>query len=85
LGSHDVVNMYVHNNTITQTDGMRAGGIANGDPNHDAYAGAANNVWANNTYTIGASTQFRWTGNVDTNKAGWLADGQDSGSTFTIV
>jgi parallel beta-helix repeat protein len=81
-GAHDVVNLWVHDNIVRQTDAGRAAGIVDMDPNADPYAPAANNRWANNTYTIGAGTRWRWAGNLDVPLSEWRRVGQDSGSTF---
>jgi parallel beta-helix repeat protein len=81
-GSHDLVNLWVHNNSVRQMDGGRAAGVVDLDPNADPYAQTANNRWANNTYTIGTATRWRWASNVDVSLSEWRRVGQDSGSTF---
>jgi len=79
FGSHDVCGMNVHDNTITQTNANRAGGVADNDAAADPYN--CGNVWQNNHYTLGASTRFRWTGNANLTWAQWIAAGMDAGST----
>jgi hypothetical protein len=81
-GPHDVINLYVHQNTVQQTDSGHAAGVANSNPNADPYAAAANNHWAGNTYIVGPDTKWRWAPNQDVDSAGWQAFGQDSGSVF---
>jgi hypothetical protein len=76
-----VINLYVHDNTVTQTDSTAAG-INDGDGAVDPYSAAANNVWENNTYTCGAGTTFRWN-QLNNSKATWLALPQDVGSSFS--
>jgi len=86
-GTHDVVGMNVHDNTITMTNANRAGGVADNDAGTgDPYSVAANNQWTNNTYTLGASTRFKWA-NANHTWATWHATdgpngtGEDIGST----
>jgi parallel beta-helix repeat protein len=81
-GSHDLINLWVHDNTVRQIDGGRAAGVADLDPYADPYSKAANNRWATNTYTIGTGTRWRWTGNRDLSVSEWQQAGQDSGSTI---
>ena len=81
LGAYNTVNLYVHDNTVRQTDGGRAAGITDIDPNADPYSVAANNRWRNNTYIIGTGTKWRWAPNSDVTRSTWLSQ-QDSGSTF---
>jgi parallel beta-helix repeat protein len=59
-GAHDLVNLWVHHNSVRQTDAGRAGGVLDLDPGADPFAAAANNRWAGNTYTAGAATRWRW-------------------------
>lgn len=82
FGTHDVCNMSVHDNNITQTNANRAGGVADNDPGTgNPYA--CGNSWFNNTYTLGASTRFRWTGNTNYTWLQWIGFGQDAGSSET--
>jgi parallel beta-helix repeat protein len=81
-GAWNITNLYVHDNTVRQTDTHRAGGIVDSDPNADPYAVAANNRWANNTYIIGDGTRWRWANNADLSLSQWRSYGQDSGSNF---
>jgi hypothetical protein len=81
-GSHDLVNLSVHDNTVRQSDAGRAAGVVDLDPYADPYAQSANNRWARNTYTTGSATRWRWVNNVDVSLSEWLRVGQDSGSTF---
>jgi hypothetical protein len=82
LGAHDLVNVYSHDNTVSQPDGGRAAGIADMDPYVDPYASSANNVWRNNTYRRGGSTKWRWARNADVSETTWRSV-QDAGSVFT--
>lgn len=82
LGEHNVVNLYVHNNTVTQSSG-KLGGISDWDANHDPYAASENNRWVANTYIVGsADVRWRWTANTDGDRVRWLGFGQDSGAVF---
>jgi parallel beta-helix repeat protein len=81
LGQYHTVNLYVHDNTVKQTDGGRAAGITDIDPNADPYSAAANNRWRNNTYITGTGTKWRWAPNMDVSRTAWLGV-QDSGSSF---
>jgi parallel beta-helix repeat protein len=81
-GSHDLVNLWVHDNTIRQTDTGHAAGVADYDPYVDPYVPSANNRWASNIYTVGSGTRYRWANNSDVSLSQWRGMGQDSGSTF---
>jgi parallel beta-helix repeat protein len=74
---YHVTNLVMRDNTVVQTDALRAAGMCDSDPAADAYSVAANNDWDFNTYTLGASTKFRWTGSSDYTWLQWLSFGQD--------
>ena len=81
-GRHDVINLYVHDNTVRQTDTGRAAGVTDTDPITNPYARPANNRWVNNTYIVGPDTRWRWAGNQDVLRSEWQGAGQDAGSVF---
>jgi hypothetical protein len=81
FGTHDVCNMNVHNNTVTQTNANRAAGVADNDPAADPYN--CSNLWDFNTYFLGVSTRFRWTGNTNLTWVQWIAANQDTHSSET--
>jgi parallel beta-helix repeat protein len=74
--------LYIHDNCVHQSNGNRAGGISDTDPNYDPYAAAANNIWSSNDYVLSGGSDFRWSQNVDYTQAQWLAIPQDAGATF---
>jgi hypothetical protein len=82
LGPHDVVNLFVHDNTIRQTDAGRAAGLTDNDRRANPYSAAANNRWTSNTYFVGPATRWRWAPNADLEQTQWRAAGQDSASVF---
>jgi hypothetical protein len=82
LGSHDVVNFFVHDNTIRQTDAGCAAGVTDHDRQADPYSAAANNRWEGNTYFVGPMTRWVWSRNADLGRSEWQAAGQDSASVF---
>ena len=81
-GPYDVVNLFVHENTVRQTDGGRAAGVTDTDPRANPYLRSANNRWVGNTYVVGPDTRFRWAPNRDVGRSEWEAAGQDSASVF---
>jgi hypothetical protein len=81
-GVYNLTNLSVHDNTVRQTDGGRAAGVTDADPNADPYSAAANNRWSRNTYLVGTSTRWRWASNQDVSRSQWTAAGQDSASVF---
>jgi parallel beta-helix repeat protein len=83
LGEHNTINVYVHNNTVKQSNGGKVGGISDWDGAHDPYTAASNNRWVANTYVIGATAaKWRWSGNADVARTQWQGFGQDSGAVF---
>jgi parallel beta-helix repeat protein len=82
-GPHNITNLFVHDNTVEQTNGGRAGGIVDWDSGANPYSASANNRWARNTYLIGTGTKWRWAPNVDLLRSQWLATGQDAGASVT--
>jgi parallel beta-helix repeat protein len=79
-GPYNTTNLYVHDNTVRQTDGGRAAGITDTDPYHDPYSALSNNRFVHNSYVIGSVTKWRWAPNQDVPLNQWL-NVQDSGST----
>jgi parallel beta-helix repeat protein len=84
LGPHNNVNVWVHDNFVKQTNGQRAGGLTDTDPNWNPYSAAANNRWTGNDYVCVGTTRWRWTPNSDYARVAWQAIPMDAtGSTFT--
>lgn len=86
LGAHNILNLWVHDNTVKQlgsSSAGRAAGITDNDPSWNPHAPGSNNVWEDNDYTCNGSTKWRWAPNSDISKAAWLALPQDAGSTFS--
>jgi parallel beta-helix repeat protein len=82
LGEHNTVNVYVHDNVVTQGGGD-VGGVVDRDPYHDPYAASEGNRWVANTYVVGAAAvRWRWVSNTDYDRPHWLGFGQDSGAVF---
>jgi parallel beta-helix repeat protein len=84
-GLLQVKNLWVHNNTITQTIGQRSG-MLNFISAVDGIAmmSTRNNRFNLNAYTVtGNATPFNPGGLTPTTIAGWRALGQDQNSTFT--
>jgi len=87
-GPHIVSNLYVHNNTITQTNLPRnpnelsvAAGAAQ-DIGNTALFTSRNNRFVNNTYFIGANPRaFAWMNGTRT-ESEWRGYGQDVGGVF---
>jgi parallel beta-helix repeat protein len=84
LGAHDLVNLWVHHNTVEQLTG-RAGGVADRDPDADPYSAVANNRWDFNHYHLGPTTKFRWAPNVDVSPDAWVAAGQDPAGVLRVA
>jgi parallel beta-helix repeat protein len=78
-GTHDVVNMEAHHNTVRQNTG-RAGGVTDADAGANPYS--AGNSWHHNAYTCTGATRWRWSAG-DLAKAAWVAVPQESGSTYS--
>jgi hypothetical protein len=56
-GTHNIFNLYVHNNTITQTTGIAAGIVSSSNPAfYPAVYTTWNNHFDNNTYCLASST-----------------------------
>jgi parallel beta-helix repeat protein len=79
-GVHDLVNFYVHDNTVVQPTGRAAGVTQNIGSN--AVFTSQNNKFSSNTYDLGASARyFRWM-NSDRTTPEWKNYGQDVNGTF---
>jgi len=79
-GVYDVVNLYVHDNTVIQPSGRAAGAVQNVGSN--AVYTSRNNRFAANTYDLGSSArQFRWMNN-DRTRVEWRGYGMDVNGTF---
>jgi parallel beta-helix repeat protein len=79
-GVYDVVNLYVHDNTVTQPSGRAAGAVQNVGSN--AVYTSRNNRFVHNTYDLGATArQFRWMNN-DRTPTEWRSYGLDVTGTF---
>jgi hypothetical protein len=77
---YDVVNLYVHDNTVTQPSGRAAGAVQNVGSN--AVYTSRNNRFVHNTYDLGATArQFRWMNN-DRTPTEWRSYGLDVTGTF---
>jgi len=87
-GPHLVQNLYVHDNTITQTDApsgiyqtSAAAGIAQDTGDNSVFT-SWNNRFVNNTYYLGSNPwPFAWM-NVYQPQASWQSYGQDVGGIF---
>jgi len=88
-GAHIVQNLYVHNNTITQTNLPRNGnelsvaaGIATDIAGNTALFTSRNNRFVGNTYYIGQNPRpFAWQFGTRT-ESEWKAYGLDAGGIF---
>jgi parallel beta-helix repeat protein len=79
-GVYDVVNLNVHDNSVTQATGRAAGAVQN--VGNNAIYTSRNNRFVHNTYDIGsASRQFRWM-NGDRTPAEWRSYGLDVTGLF---
>ncbi len=89
-GAHIVQNLYVHDNTITQSNLPRNGnelsvgaGIATDIAGNSAIFTSRNNRFVNNRYTLGTNPRpFAWNFGTRT-EAEWRSYGQDTGGVFT--
>jgi parallel beta-helix repeat protein len=83
-GLHQIKNLSVHDNTVTQTISRRSG-MLNFISSADATAmlSTRNNHFDRNHYTITGNTLAYYAGSLTAvSKAAWQALGQDVGSTF---
>jgi hypothetical protein len=79
-GVHDVVNLYVHDNTVVQPSGRAAGAIQNVGSN--AVYTSRNNRYVHNTYDLGAQAgPFRWM-DADRTPSQWRSYGLDVTGAF---
>jgi parallel beta-helix repeat protein len=83
-GPWTVVNLHVHDNTITSRVSEKGAGRTGlvDTSGTAAFSAKANNRFRQNTYTLGANAQyFMWMG-ADYNESGWRSFGLDASSTF---
>src|SRR4051812_124855 len=88
-GAHIVQNMYVHDNTITQSNLPRNGnelsvgaGIVTDIAGNSAIFTSRNNRYVNNRYTLGSNPRpFAWNSGTRT-EAEWRSYGEDTGGVF---
>ncbi|MFL5496392.1 MAG: right-handed parallel beta-helix repeat-containing protein [Gemmatimonadales bacterium] len=84
-GPYGVVNLYVHDNTVTMPKGLSGLTVGDGDP---AFFTSKNNRFVHNTYNLGTQTRPFWWWNAATSRqdsltiAQWQAAGQDVTGTF---
>ena len=79
-GVYDVVNLYVHDNTVTQFSGLAGGAVQNVGSN--AVFSGQNNRYVHNTYDLGGDARpFRWM-NADRTPVEWRGYGLDVTGTF---
>jgi hypothetical protein len=84
-GPYGVVNLYVHDNTVTMPHGATGLTVGNGDP---SFFTSKNNRFEGNTYNLGAQSRPFWWLNAATSQqdsltvAQWQAAGQDLTGTF---
>jgi parallel beta-helix repeat protein len=79
-GKHDLVNLYVHDNSVVQTTGRAAGVTQNVGSN--AVFTSQNNRFAHNSYDLGSATRFyRWM-NSDRTTSEWKGYGLDVTGSF---
>jgi parallel beta-helix repeat protein len=79
-GVYNVVNLYVHDNTITQPTGRPAGVVQN--VGSDAVYNNQNNRYVHNTYDLGSGIRpFRWM-DADRTPTEWRGYGLDVTGTF---
>jgi parallel beta-helix repeat protein len=79
-GKYDLINLYVHDNSVVQTSGRAAGITQNIGSN--AVFTSQNNRYVHNTYDLGTSTRyFRWM-NADRTTPEWKGYDQDVTGTF---
>jgi hypothetical protein len=84
-GPYGVVNLYVHDNTVTMLKGLS--GLTVGDGNL-AFFTSKNNRFVHNTYNLGTQTRPFWWWNAAASRqdsltvAQWQAAGQDLSGTF---
>jgi hypothetical protein len=84
-GPYGVVNLYVHDNTVTMRTGLS--GLTVGDGN-SAFFTSKNNRFVHNTYNLGTQTRPLWWWNASAARqdsltvAQWQAAGQDLTGTF---
>jgi len=78
-GPYQVLNLWVHDNTIRQTNGRAAGIVGTGP-----VFTSKQNRFTDNHYALGDTTlkQFRWQ-NADRTDVEWRGFGQDVGGSFT--
>ena len=78
-GPRELKNLYVHNNTVTQKNGLVGLSQIVGD---NSYYTSKNNRFVDNTYYLGISTNyFTWSGQ-NLNESGWKSAGQDVNGVF---
>ena len=79
-GVYDLINLYVHDNTVVQATG-RSAGVTQNIGSNNVFT-RQNNRFVRNTYDIGTSTKrFRWM-NEDLSTSQWKGYGLDVTGTF---
>ena len=71
-GLYSVTGLWVHDNCVEQSNGLRAAGITRNGTTENPYAAASNNRFERNTYLLSGGSDFRWSNNVDYTLAQWL-------------
>jgi parallel beta-helix repeat protein len=78
-GAHIVSNVYVHDNTVSMTNGGRSG-VAQDNGDNDVFN--RNNRFVHNTYYLGSNSRpFEWA-NAQLTESQWRGYGQDTNGTF---
>jgi hypothetical protein len=84
-GAYGVVNLYVHDNTVTMRTGLSGLTVGNGD---STFFSGKNNRFENNTYNLGSQTRPFWWWNAATSRQDsltveeWQAAGEDVTGSF---